>query len=222
MLRMNNVQVTIKGFIILRGVSLNVPSGALIGLAGRNGAGKTTTLKSIMGLVPVTAGAISFDDEDLAKVAGYRRAYMGFGYMPEDCRLIRALTVQDNILTPAWASRLQDADKRLEHIYQLMPDVHAWRDRMAIQLSGGQQKLVALARAMMSGSKLLLLDEPFEGLSPLMGVKLGKTIQDIQGEGPSVLIAESDARRIGFAKEICTIERGHAAQTGETESGKRP
>jgi branched-chain amino acid transport system ATP-binding protein len=222
MLRMNHVRVTIKGFIILRGVSLNIPSGALIGLVGRNGAGKTTTLKSIMGLVPVSAGAISFDDQDLAKVPGYRRAHIGFGYMPEDCRLVGALSVQDNILTPAWASRLQDADKRLDHIYQMMPDVHAWRDRMAIQLSGGQQKMVALARAMMSGSRLLLLDEPFEGLSPLMGAKLGKTIQDIQSEGPSALIAESDARRISFAKEICTIERGHAAQAGDNKFGEHP
>ncbi len=215
MLRMNNVRVTVKTFIILRGVSLSVPSGALIGLVGRNGAGKTTTLKSIMGLVPVSGGAISFDDQDLAKVPGYRRAHMGFGYMPEDCRLIRALTVQDNILTPAWASRLEDADKRLDRIYQMIPDVHAWRDRPATQLSGGQQKMAALARAIMSGSKLLLLDEPFEGLSPLMGVKMGQTIQGIQREGPSVLIAESDARRISFVKEICTIERGEAAQTGK-------
>jgi branched-chain amino acid transport system ATP-binding protein len=222
MLRMNYVRVTIKGFIILRGVSLNIPSGALIGLVGRNGAGKTTTLKSIMGLVPVSAGEISFDDRDLAKVPGYRRARLGFGYMPEDCRLVGALSVQDNILTPAWASRLQDADNRLDHIYQMMPDVQTWADRRATQLSGGQQKMVALARAIMSGSRILLLDEPFEGLSPLMGVKLGKTIQDIQVEGPSALIAESDARRISFVEKICTIERGEALQTGDTKPGEHP
>jgi branched-chain amino acid transport system ATP-binding protein len=210
MLQVNDVRVTIKGFIILRGVSLTIPSGSLIGLVGRNGAGKTTTLKSIMGLVPVSAGSISFDGRDLAKVPGYRRAHLGFGYMPEDCRLVGALTVQDNIMTPAWAIGLEGADRRLDSIYQMMPDVRAWAGRRATQLSGGQQKMVALARAIMSGTKLLLLDEPFEGLSPLMGGKLGKTIQEIQHEGLSVLVAESDDRRIRFVEEIYTIERGEA------------
>jgi len=211
MLRVNDVRVTIKGFIILRGVTLTIPSGDLIGLVGRNGAGKTTTLKSIMGLVPISAGVISFDGQDLGKIPGHRRAHLGFGYMPEDRRLISALTVQDNILTPAWASGLEGADIRLDQIYQMMPDVRAWASRKATQLSGGQQKMVALARAIMSGTKLLLLDEPFEGLSPLMGEKLGKTIQGIQREGLSVLISESDDRRISFVEEIYTIERGEAA-----------
>lgn len=218
MLRVNDVRVTIKGFIILRGVTLNIPSGGLIGLVGRNGAGKTTTLKSIMGLVPVSAGAISFDGQDLAKVPGYRRAHLGFGYMPEDRRLIGALTVQDNILTPSWASNLEGADRRLDYIYQMMPDIQTWSSRRATQLSGGQQKMVALARALMSGTKLLLLDEPFEGLAPLIGGKLGKTIQDIQREGLSVLIAESDDRRISFVEEIYTIERGEVVQTGASKA----
>jgi branched-chain amino acid transport system ATP-binding protein len=217
MLRVNDVRVTIKGFIILRGVTLNIPSGGLIGLVGRNGAGKTTTLKSIMGLVPVSAGVISFDGQDLATVPAHRRAHLGFGYMPEDRRLISALTVQDNILTPAWASGLEGADRRLGYIYQMMPDIQTWASRRATQLSGGQQKMVALARAVMSGTKLLLLDEPFEGLSPLIGGKLAKTIQDIQREGLSVLIAESDDRRISFVEEIYTIERGEAAPPGNTK-----
>jgi len=220
MLRVNDVRVTIKGFIILRGVTLNIPSGGLIGLVGRNGAGKTTTLKSIMGLVPVSAGVISFDGQDLAKVPGHRRAHLGFGYMPEDRRLISALTVQDNILTPAWASGLEGADRRLDYIYQMMPDIQTWASRRATQLSGGQQKMVALARAIMSGTKLLLLDEPCEGLSPLIGEKLGKTIQDIQREGLSVLISESDDRRISFVEEIYTIERGEAAPPGDTKPGE--
>jgi len=218
MLRVNDVHVTIKGFIILRGVTLNIPSGGLIGLVGRNGAGKTTTLKSIMGLVPVSAGAISFDGQDLAKVPGHRRAHLGFGYMPEDRRLIGALTVQDNILTPAWASGLEGAAERLDYIYQMMPDIQTWASRRATQLSGGQQKMVALARAIMSGTKLLILDEPFEGLSPLIGGKLGATIQEIQREGLSVLIAESDDRRISFVEEIYTIERGEVVQTGDSKA----
>jgi len=219
MLRVNDVHVKIKGFIILRGVSLNIPSGGLIGLVGRNGAGKTTTLKSIMGLVPVSAGAIFFDGQDLTKVPGHQRARLGMGYMPEDRRLIGALTVQDNILTPAWASNFQGTDERLDYIYRLMPDIQTWASRRATQLSGGQQKMVALARAIMSGTKILLLDEPFEGLSPFIGEKLGKTIQDIQREGLSVLIAESDDRRISFVGEIYTIERGEVIPAGRSRAG---
>jgi len=218
MLRVNDVRVTIKGFIILRGVTLNIPSGGLIGLVGRNGAGKTTTLKSIMGLLPVSAGAISFDGQDLVRVPGYQRSHLGIGYMPEDRRLIGALTVQDNILTPAWASGLEGADTRLAYIYRLMPDIETWASRRATQLSGGQQKMVALARAIMSGTKLLLLDEPFEGLAPLIGGKIGKTIQDIQREGLSVLIAESDDRRISFVEKIYTIERGEVIRSGNSKA----
>lgn len=217
MLRIDGIRVTIKGFIILRGISLDIPSNGLIGLVGRNGAGKTTILKSIIGIMPVSSGQIHLDGEDLLKVPGHRRAHLGIGYMPEDRRLIGSLTVQDNILMPAWASGLKTGNERLDYIYQVLPDVRALSDRKAIQLSGGQQKLVALARSLMSGTKLLLLDEPFEGLSPLLGKLLGETIQDIQREAQlAVVIAESDDKRIRFVREIYTIERGEIVQTDDT------
>jgi branched-chain amino acid transport system ATP-binding protein len=208
MLSVAGIHVTIKDFIILRGVSLDIPAGELIALVGRNGAGKTTTLKSIMGLMPVTGGTIQLDGADLLSVPGHRRAALGIGYMPEDRRLVGPLTVEDNILMPVWASRLQGGAERLAHIYAHMPEVAAMSRRRASALSGGQQKLVALARAVMSGSRLLLLDEPFEGLSPAMGDKLARTIQELQGADMAVLIAESDTKRLGFVKKIYTIERG--------------
>jgi branched-chain amino acid transport system ATP-binding protein len=216
MLRVEGVRVTMKGFIILRGISLDIPSGGLIGLVGRNGAGKTTTLKSIIGIMPVSAGSVQFDGEDLLQIPAHRRAHLGIGYMPEERRLIGALTVQDNIMMPSWASRTKTGNERLDYIYQLMPEVRGWSDRKATQLSGGQQKMVALARALMNGTKLLLLDEPFEGLAPLLGEKLGETIQDIQKQGLSVLIAESDDRRLSFVQEIYTIERGEIVRTGNS------
>lgn len=215
MLTVESIRVTIKGFVILRGISLDIPAGGLIGLVGRNGAGKTTTLKSIMGIMPVSAGSMRIDGDDLARVPGYRRAQMGIGYMPEDRRLIGALSVEDNILLPAWASRLEGTHARLSYIYQLMPDVRELAGRKASQLSGGQQKLVALARALMSGTKLLLLDEPFEGLSPAFGEKLAHTIQELQRAGLSVLMAESDLKRISFCDTIYTIERGEIIQPTE-------
>jgi branched-chain amino acid transport system ATP-binding protein len=221
MVQVEGVRVTIRGFVILRGVTLDIPTGGLTGLVGRNGAGKTTTLKSIMGLVPVSDGLMQIDGTDLLKVPGHRRAHLGIGYMPEERRLIGALSVQDNILMPAWATGLKTANERLDFIYQLMPDIRSWVDRKATQLSGGQQKMVALARAMMSGTKLLLLDEPFEGLSPLIGKYLGEVIQNIQREGLSALIAESDDRRIDFVEETYTIERGEIIQTGEQSAEGR-
>ena len=208
MLLVDNLRVTIKGLIILRGVSLTVPTGELIALVGRNGAGKTTTLKSIMGLMPISGGTVHLDGTDLTAVQGYRRAALGMGYMPEDRRLIGSLTVEDNILMPAWASRLAHGAARLAYIYETMPDVAALARRRASALSGGQQKMAALARAVMSGTKLLLLDEPFEGLSPAMGEKFAGTIQDLQKDGLSVLLAESDVKRLGFAEQIYTVERG--------------
>jgi len=213
MLRVEGLRVTMKGFIILRGVSLAIPSGELIALVGRNGAGKTTTLKSIMGLMPVSDGSIELDGTALLDVPGHRRAGLGIGYMPEDRRLIGTLTVEDNILMPAWASRLPHGATRLAYIYQKMPEVATLAGRRASALSGGQQKMVALARAVMSGTRLLLLDEPFEGLSPALGDKLAETIRELQRDHLSVLIAESDVKRLSFAEKIYTIERGEVVHT---------
>ncbi len=208
MLKLGDIRVTIKDFIILRGISLDIPAGTLVGLVGRNGAGKTTTLKSVMGIVPVVGGSIQFDGKDLIEVPPHERAQLGIGYMPEDRRLIGSLTVEDNILLPAWAGNLETADERLDYIYRLMPELLPLVKRRASMLSGGQQKIVALARALMSGTKLLLLDEPFEGLSPGLGDKLAETIQQLQQDGLTVLMAESDLKRISFAETTYMIERG--------------
>jgi branched-chain amino acid transport system ATP-binding protein len=217
MLRVDGVRVTIKGFEILRGITLDIPGSGLIGLVGRNGAGKTTTLKSIMGIMPVSSGLIELDGQDLMQVPGHRRARLGIGYMPEERRLIGAHSVQDNLLMPAWATGRQDENERLDYIYELIPDLKTWADNKATQLSGGQQKLVALGRALMNGTKLLLLDEPFEGLAPALGQKLGEIIQGIQQEGLSILIAESDDKRLDFVEQMHTIERGEILQTGDRD-----
>ena len=208
MLKVESLQVTIKGFVILRGVSLEVPAGGLVGLVGRNGAGKTTTLKGIMGLISATGGTITLDGTDLVQVPGHKRAQLGIGYMPEDRRLIGALTVEDNILMPAWVTGRTDDRKRLDYIYEIMPEVPPLARRRASTLSGGQQKLAALARAAMTGTKLLLLDESFEGLSPATGEKFAGTVQKLQLDGTAVLIAESDNKRLSFVKRLYTIERG--------------
>jgi branched-chain amino acid transport system ATP-binding protein len=215
MLTVEKLCVSIKGFPILRGVTMEIPEGGLVGLVGRNGAGKTTTLKGILGLVPVTGGRIALDGRDLVQVPAHKRAPLGIGYMPEDRRLIGALTVEDNILMPAWATGRTDDRQRLRYIYEIMPDVPPLARRRASTLSGGQQKMAALARAVMTGTKVLLLDEAFEGLSPATGEKFTGSILALQREGLAILIAESDDKRLSFVKRIYTIERGEIAASTE-------
>jgi branched-chain amino acid transport system ATP-binding protein len=210
--------VSIKGFPILRGVTFDIPAGGLVGLVGRNGAGKTTTMKGLLGLVPVTGGRITLDGTDLSTVPAHKRAPLGIGYMPEDRRLIGTLTVEDNILMPAWATGRTDDRQRLRYIYDIMPDVPPLAGRRASTLSGGQQKMAALARAVMTGTKLLLLDEAFEGLSPASGEKFGRTIQALQREGLAILIAESDDKRLDFVGTIYTIERGEIVESADVTS----
>jgi branched-chain amino acid transport system ATP-binding protein len=213
-LKVEGLRVSIKGFPILRGVTLEIPAGGLVGLVGRNGAGKTSTLKGILGLVPVTGGRIALDGTDLSKVPAHKRAPLGIGYMPEDRRLIGALTVEDNILMPAWATGRTDDRQRLRYIYEIMPDVPPLARRRASTLSGGQQKMAALARAVMTGTKVLLLDEAFEGLSPATGEKFAGSILALQREGLAILIAESDDKRLSFVQRIYTIERGEIVPSG--------
>src|SRR5205085_12514353 len=139
---------------ILRDVSLEVPAGSMTGLIGRNGAGKTTLMKSVMGLLAASSGSIDIGGVDLRKIQTHQRAALGIGYMPEDRRLIPSLTVEENILLPGWATGQKKAGERLARIYQMIPEVKEQSGRKGLQLSGGQQKLVALARALMSGTKL--------------------------------------------------------------------
>jgi branched-chain amino acid transport system ATP-binding protein len=212
MLRLDGVRVAIAGAEILRGVSFTVPAGGLVALVGRNGAGKTTTLRCVMGLQPLREGQIRVDGRDVAPIPAFRRVRLGIGYVPEDRRLIGQLTVADNLLLPAWAGGRDDAGQRLAQVYRTLPEVSLLAARRAAQLSGGQQKMVALARALMSATKLLLLDEPFEGLSPGLGEKLAATIREVQRLGVAVLLAESDKKRVAFAEQTHTIERGEIVE----------
>lgn len=208
-LNIRGLNVSIDSIPILREVEMAVPKGAMIGLIGRNGAGKTTLMRSIMGLLPVDAGTIRIHDQDMSKVAGYKRAGLGVSYLPEDRRLIPQLTVEENILMPAWANGIKDAPQRLAWIYELMPEVAEFRDRRALQLSGGQQKLVALARALMPGRRLLLLDEPFEGVAPVLSRRLTEVIARLGNEGLSVVLSESDdVHSADLVDRSYRIERG--------------
>jgi branched-chain amino acid transport system ATP-binding protein len=194
---------------VLRGISLALAPGEMIGLLGRNGAGKTTTLRAVMGLVAASGGRITCAGEDLITLPTHRRAALGIGYMPEDRRLVPQLTVEENVLLPSWVTRGIDAAARLDFVYDLMPEVAAIRDRKALVLSGGQQKLVALARALIVGTRLLLLDEPFEGVAPGLSRRLAEVIGMLRGKDVAVLIAQSDLNHaIRLLDREYIIERG--------------
>lgn len=216
MLQVKDLDVNIGPTPILRDVSLTLPSGKMCGLIGRNGAGKTTFLRSIMGLLPTASGSIKFDDTDLVAEPDYRRAHLGVGYMPEDRRLVPTLTVQENVLLPVWSTKADGSEKRLDWIYNLIPEVSEFRARKASALSGGQQKLVALARALMVGHEILLLDEPTEGIAPVLAKRMLDVLEDLKNEGLCVLIAESNDQHIqGLLDSLYIIERGsvHEATT---------
>jgi branched-chain amino acid transport system ATP-binding protein len=209
MLRLDGVSVSIGAVTILRAVNLDVAAGEFAGLIGRNGAGKTTLLRTIMGLLRPAAGSLEFLERDLAALPTHRRASLGIGYMPEDRRLVPALSAEENILLPAWAGDADDAPARLAQIYQTIPELTALRARRALQLSGGQQKLVALGRAMMAGRKLLLLDEPFEGVAPVLARRLAEVIAGLRQSGLSVILSESSMTHAhGLLDHVFTIDRG--------------
>jgi branched-chain amino acid transport system ATP-binding protein len=208
MLQIENIHVAIQSVVALRGLTLSVANGTMVGLVGRNGAGKTTLMRTVMGHLMPSQGRITFDGQDLAAMPRHARAAMGIGYMPEDRGLVPELTVEENILVPVWVNKTLQVDERLALVYRVLPELTEMRQRRALLLSGGQQKLVALARALAVGTRLLLLDEPFEGVAPALSRRLADVISGLKGS-IAVLISQSDlnhSRSLLDAEFV--IERG--------------
>ena len=213
MLEVSNVSVSIKRTNILQNVALRVPNGSVVGLIGRNGAGKTTLMRTVMGFLPTDEGEIRFQDQSLTRLTAHSRAHLGIGYMPEDRKLVPTLTVEENILLSFWATKNDKLPKRLPWVYDMMPEVTEFSGRKAMDLSGGQQKLVALARALFCGTKLLLLDEPFEGVAPALAQRLAEVVADLKEHGQSVLLSESDqVHSAELLDHLYVIERGSVSE----------
>ena len=209
MLQIEGIHVAIQSVVALRGLSITVSDGAMVGLVGRNGAGKTTLMRTVMGHLVPSQGRITFDGQNLAAMPRHARAAMGIGYMPEDRGLVPELTVEENILVPVWVNKSLNVDERLALVYRVLPELTEMRERRALLLSGGQQKLAALARALAVGTRLLLLDEPFEGVAPALSRRLADVIAGLKGSRVSVLISQSDLNHSRSLLDAeFTIERG--------------
>jgi branched-chain amino acid transport system ATP-binding protein len=204
---------------VLHGVSLNVGSREVVCLVGRNGAGKTTTMESIMGFVPVKSGRIVFHGEDVTSLPVHRRALRGMGYAPEGAEIFPELTVAENMMISRWMSpKARESGDIEEKVFSIFPEVKDLLRRQGMNLSGGQRKMVAIARGIALAPTLLLLDEAFEGLAPVVVNRFREAVRKIEDLGISLLIAESNLMNAArIADRLYAIDRGEIIFEGKPD-----
>jgi branched-chain amino acid transport system ATP-binding protein len=217
MLALERLTVDIQNSRILSGISLKVAAGELICLVGRNGAGKTTTFRCIMGYVQPVSGTIDFQGNAIVGWPTHRIAQLGIGYAPEESQVFGDLNVAENVELPTWTRpQGRDAKTRIALAYQVFPKLRDYAARGGNQLSGGERKMVSIARALALDPQLLLLDEPFEGLSPAIIPNISEGISSIRRLGHGILIAESNVHHIPEdADSLYVLERGEIIYNGK-------
>jgi branched-chain amino acid transport system ATP-binding protein len=217
MLTVTNLVVDVQGSRVLRGVSFEVRAGELVCVVGRNGAGKTTTFRTIMGFRKPVSGAVAFDGSDLIGLRPYQIARLGIGYAPEESEVFGELTVAENIAMPTWTCpNDRPAEERIKEAYDVFPKLVRYAARGGQALSGGERKMVSIARALALSPKLLLLDEPTEGLSPAIVPSIVEGLANIRAFGHAVLIAESNIHHVPeFTDRLYVIERGEIIFSGK-------
>ena len=206
------------GVCAVRDLSFSVPAGEAVGVIGANGAGKTSTLKAVMGLIPRQVGVLRFGDTDLSKVAARNMVRHGIGYVPEGRHVFAGLSVEKNLLLGAYAWKWNAATRTtLGEVFELFPVLGEMRGRLAGALSGGQQQMLAIGRALMSRPRLLLLDEPSMGLSPKLVEDILAVLLRLRAEGLSLLLVEQNAKLTFEATSSClVVENGEVAMTGSS------
>ncbi len=213
MLKIEKVSASIAGITVLRGITTEFRAGELLAVVGRNGAGKTTLLRAIMGLLPVAAGTISLAGEELTKLPGHRRSGLGIGYAPEDRVMFPTLTVEENLRLPCDVLGLGAAEieRRLARVLEVVPQLKEMLPRSGAALSGGQGKMAALGRALMVGTRLVLLDEPFQGLAPVLAVQYAESLRKLHRVAPELCIVVTESNRSLLRDSpdaTLTLERG--------------
>jgi branched-chain amino acid transport system ATP-binding protein len=194
---------------VLFNVSLEVKKGSVVGLIGRNGAGKSTTLKSIIGIVPPASGSIRFKNEEIARMASFKIARRGIGYVPEDRRIFSDLTVYENLEIMTAINPKPDATWTIEKVFDLFPVLERLKSSRGMELSGGEQQMLTMARSLMANPEVLLLDEPTEGLAPLVVREIQKLIRELSKE-ITILIAEQN---LSFVLDL--IDYGYIIDQGD-------
>ena len=199
---------------ILRSISLTLGAGESVCLVGRNGAGKTTTIDTIMGLLPSRSGRVRFKGQDVTRLPAYQRARLGIGYAPEDCGIFPDLSVEENFQITAWLGQ-STAVTVEDQVFSIFPEIKSFLTRRGLHLSGGQKKMLAITRALTLKPSVLLLDEPFEGLAPVVVTRFIDAVRAIKALGVSVLIAESHVQNAGrIADRLYAIDRGEIIFAG--------
>jgi len=218
MLEVNDIHTYYGRSHILQGVSMNLQKGEVICLLGRNGAGKTTTLRSIMGFTPPRRGSIKLEGADLAKRPPYEICRLGIGYVPQDRRIFPTLSVQDNLEV---VERRVEGGWTVDKIFSTFPILENLRTRKGRHLSGGEQQILAVARPLMTNPKLLLLDEPSEGLAPLIVKAIEELVKSVITTGISVILAEQNMRfAMNIAQRGYIIDKGRIHHQGTIEELK--
>lgn len=213
-LRIESMCVDLAGNMVLRNVNIRLPEGETVAVVGRNGAGKTTLLRSIMGLVKLTSGTLLLDGRDIRTEPAHMRAAAGFGYAPQDRVIFPTLSVAQNIVFPCEVQHVpkHEIKQRVEAVLAAIPQLKPMLPRSGAALSGGQGKIVALARALMAGTRFVLLDEPFQGLAPVLARQYGDSLRALRQSHPHicVVITESNASLLEDVQSFTLlIERGN-------------
>ncbi|GAB4153113.1 MAG: ABC transporter ATP-binding protein [Candidatus Promineifilaceae bacterium] len=212
MLEVQNIHTFIGQFHILEGVSLSVPAGSIVALLGRNGAGKTTTLKSVLGLRPPRAGKIIFDGQEIQGRRSFDIAAMGIGFVPEHRAIFRDLSVAENLKIAE--RRKGDLARKEAFIFSLFPDLQRLIKLSGANLSGGQQQMLAVARALVPDNKLLLIDEPSEGLAPVIIEQMMEAIRQLSAETTVLLVEQNFIVASRLAQHYVIIEEGRSVKQG--------
>ncbi|TAJ36245.1 MAG: ABC transporter ATP-binding protein [Reyranella sp.] len=199
---------------ILQGVSLEAQAGEVVALLGRNGAGKSTALKAIMGLVPPARGEVSFEGKRIERLPPYRIARLGLGYVPEERRIFTDLTVMENLEVGRQAGRGAAPVWTEDRLFALFPNLAGMRDRPGGRMSGGEQQMLTIARTLMGNPRCVLLDEPSEGLAPIIVEQMAQSIRTLKGEGLSVLLCEQN---LHFSQAVA--DRAYIIEKGQIRFG---